>query len=76
MTRSPGAQKAYPQFRPSYSHEDLVEHVLLTPAELQLVLAKNIARNENAPAIPGTTVLFLIRLIRADFFGLDPQLFI
>jgi hypothetical protein len=29
---------AYPQFRSSYSHEELVEHFLLTPAELQLVL--------------------------------------
>jgi hypothetical protein len=30
---------AYPQFRSSYSHEEMVEHFLLTPAELQLVLA-------------------------------------
>jgi hypothetical protein len=30
---------AYPQFQPSYSHEELVEHFLLTPADLQLVLA-------------------------------------
>jgi hypothetical protein len=30
--------KAYPQFRSSYSHEEMVEHFLLTPAELQLVL--------------------------------------
>ena len=29
--------KAYPQFRSSYSHEEMVEHFLLTPAELQLV---------------------------------------
>ena len=29
---------AYPQFQSSYSHEELVEHFLLTPAELQLVL--------------------------------------
>ena len=29
---------AYPQFRSSYSHEEMVEHFLLTPAELQLVL--------------------------------------
>jgi len=28
---------AYPQFRSSYSHEEMVEHFLLTPAELQLV---------------------------------------
>jgi hypothetical protein len=28
--------KAYPQFRSSYSHEEMVEHFLLTPAELQL----------------------------------------
>ena len=28
----------YPSFQPSYSHEDLVEHFLLTPAELELVL--------------------------------------
>ena len=25
--------KAYPQFRSSYSHEEMVEHFLLTPAE-------------------------------------------
>lgn len=31
--------KVYPQFRSSYSHEEMVEHFLLTPAELQLVLA-------------------------------------
>jgi hypothetical protein len=31
--------KAYPQFRASYSQEEMVEHFLLTPAELQLVLA-------------------------------------
>ena len=30
---------AYPQFRSSYSHEEMVEHFLLTPAELQLALA-------------------------------------
>ena len=30
--------KAYPQFRSSYSHEEMVEHFLLTPAESQLVL--------------------------------------
>ena len=30
--------KAYPQFRSSYSHEEMVEHFLLTPAELHLVL--------------------------------------
>ena len=30
--------KAYPQLRSSYSHEEMVEHFLLTPAELQLVL--------------------------------------
>jgi len=30
--------KVYPQFRSSYSHEEMVEHFLLTPAELQLVL--------------------------------------
>lgn len=30
--------KSYPQFRSSYPHEDLVEHFLLTPAELHLVL--------------------------------------
>jgi hypothetical protein len=29
---------AYPHFKPSYTHEELVEHFLLTPAELQLVL--------------------------------------
>lgn len=28
----------YPSFQPSYSHEDLVEHFLLTPGELGLVL--------------------------------------
>jgi hypothetical protein len=27
--------KAYPQFRSSYSHEEMVEHFLLTPAELR-----------------------------------------
>ena len=31
--------KAYPHFLPSYSHQELVEHFLLTPAELQFVLA-------------------------------------
>jgi Domain of unknown function (DUF4158) len=30
--------KAYLQFRSSYSHEEMVEHFLLTPAESQLVL--------------------------------------
>jgi hypothetical protein len=29
---------AYPQFRSSYSHKEMVEHFLLTTAELQLVL--------------------------------------
>ena len=29
---------AYPQFKTSYTHEELVEHFLLTPADLQLVL--------------------------------------
>ena len=28
---------AYPHFNPSYTHEELVEHFLLTPADLQLV---------------------------------------
>jgi hypothetical protein len=28
----------YPSFQPSYSHEDLVEHFLLTPGELESVL--------------------------------------
>jgi hypothetical protein len=27
----------YPHFRASYSHEELVEHFLLTPAEHQLI---------------------------------------
>jgi hypothetical protein len=26
--------KAYPHFKPSYAHEELVEHFLLTPADL------------------------------------------
>jgi hypothetical protein len=30
--------KSYPSFQPSYSHEDLVEHFLLAPSELELVL--------------------------------------
>lgn len=30
--------KSYPSFQSSYSHEDLVEHFLLTPIELDLVL--------------------------------------
>jgi hypothetical protein len=30
--------QSYPSFQPSYSHEDLVEHFLLTPGELALVL--------------------------------------
>ena len=29
---------AYPNFKPCYTHEELVEHFLLTPADLQLVL--------------------------------------
>jgi len=29
----------YPHFKPSYTHEELVEYFLLTPAHLQLVLA-------------------------------------
>lgn len=29
---------AYPQFKTSYAHEELVEHFLLTPADLQLVV--------------------------------------
>jgi uncharacterized protein DUF4158 len=29
---------AYPHFKTSYTHEELVEHFLLTPADLQLVL--------------------------------------
>ena len=29
---------AYPQFKTSYTHEELVEHFLLTPADLQLVV--------------------------------------
>jgi hypothetical protein len=29
---------AYPHFKSSYTHEELVEHFLLTPADLQLVL--------------------------------------
>jgi Domain of unknown function (DUF4158) len=28
---------AYPYFKPSYTHEELIEHFLLTPADLQLV---------------------------------------
>ena len=28
---------AYPQFKTAYTHEELVEHFLLTPADLQLV---------------------------------------
>ncbi len=28
----------YPSFKSSYSHDELVEHFLLTPADLQLVL--------------------------------------
>ena len=28
----------YPQFQPSYNHEELVEHFLLTPVDLQLML--------------------------------------
>lgn len=28
----------YPYFKPCYKHEELVEHFLLTPADLQLVL--------------------------------------
>jgi len=31
--------KAYPHFKPSYVHDELVEHFLLTPADLQFVLA-------------------------------------
>ena len=31
--------KAYPRFKPSYAHDGLVEHFLLTPADLQFVLA-------------------------------------
>jgi len=30
---------AYPHFKPSYTHEELLEHFLLTPADLQLILA-------------------------------------
>jgi integrase/recombinase XerD len=30
---------AYPQFKTSYTHEELVEYFLLTPADLQLVLS-------------------------------------
>jgi hypothetical protein len=29
---------AYPRFKHSYTHEELVEHFLLTPADLHLVL--------------------------------------
>jgi hypothetical protein len=29
---------AYPQFKTAYTHEELVEHFLLTPADLQLVV--------------------------------------
>ena len=29
----------YPSFKRSYSHEELVEHFLLTPADVQLVLS-------------------------------------
>jgi hypothetical protein len=29
---------AYPHFKPCYTHEELVEHFLLTPADLQLAL--------------------------------------
>jgi hypothetical protein len=28
----------YPYFKPCYTHEELVEHFLLTPADLQLAL--------------------------------------
>jgi hypothetical protein len=28
----------YPHFKSSYTHEELVEHFLLTPADLQLIL--------------------------------------
>jgi Domain of unknown function (DUF4158) len=30
---------AYPHFKPSCTHEELVEHFLLTPADLQLALS-------------------------------------
>ena len=30
--------KSYPSFQPLYSHEELIEHFLLTPGELELVL--------------------------------------
>ena len=30
----------YPQFKTTYSHEELVEHFLLTPPDLQLVLTR------------------------------------
>jgi hypothetical protein len=30
--------EVHPHFKPSYTHEELVEHFLSTPADLQLVL--------------------------------------
>ena len=50
--------KAYPQFRSSYTHEEMVEHFLLTPAELQLVLC---GRNSIAQG-----ALRAFRVIRPD----------
>jgi Domain of unknown function (DUF4158) len=38
-TGSLSMSKAYPHFKPSYPHDELVEHFLLTPADLQFVLA-------------------------------------
>jgi hypothetical protein len=54
--------KVYPQFRSSYSHEEMVEHFLLTQAGLQLVLTCRgnanpcgMALRYRAKAQPGST---------------------
>jgi hypothetical protein len=43
--------KAYPQFRSTYSHEEMAEHFPLTPAELQLVLTRRGGANRCGMAL-------------------------
>jgi hypothetical protein len=50
---------AYPHFDPSYTHEELVEHLLLTPADLQLVWACRGEANQCGMALPLKALTYL-----------------
>ena len=63
--------KAYPHFKPSYSHNELVAHFLLTPAELQLVLALRGDANRCGAALLPKVLPYLGHV--PEGFGQIPQ---